>query len=454
MANFRTTADYVKSILQLAGEPTSGSSGYQDKALEHLNSIHRTIIKGGNEFNVEVDEVWPWAVDPYPVQLKLEAPLKTTGSVSNNSTLAFITAPTDADGTSLDLTNWYIKFDGHNEVYRVDRHATGLTTLGLSSAWLGATTNPISMTVFKLDYELVPNTISVRAGVNDTIYFAETTAKTLLTEAIAPSTYSISSYISTIAAEMTAEGASTYTGAYDNDTRKYTITSDGAGGDNVFYLIGDNALEQTAIRQKAFNKTIGLGVQDVLGTTVSGNTSKIESEIPVGATARIIAPIMLHTSNGQDQITGMDIISLGNEYPIVKAQERDPDRFALIDETAEGIITIRLNSYPTERRLMDVYRVPMPVDLYNTTGSLPLVPRDYSKVLEYGAAAYLLMEKEDTKFQQYFQLAGQVLQAMMTNNRKNAKRMNPRFAETVAREDKLSLRGRRRLRYGYTAGNY
>ena len=56
MAQFRTTADIVDSVLLRAGETANGNSAYESRALEYVNRIHRSLVVGGNEFNIEVDE--------------------------------------------------------------------------------------------------------------------------------------------------------------------------------------------------------------------------------------------------------------------------------------------------------------------------------------------------------------------------------------------------------------
>ena len=81
MAQFRTTADLLDSILRRSGEVTDGTSDLESDALEYLNRIHHTVIAGGNEFDVEVDEPWVWARAKRPMILELQ-PAFDTDTVS------------------------------------------------------------------------------------------------------------------------------------------------------------------------------------------------------------------------------------------------------------------------------------------------------------------------------------------------------------------------------------
>jgi hypothetical protein len=81
---------------------------------------------------------------------------------------------------------------------------------------------------------------------------------------------------------------------------------------------------------------------------------------------------------------------------------------------------------------------------------VPLLPRKYSDILEYGAAALLLLDKEDTKSSVYEGLAGRQLKAMQENNKAELYKTGRNFGEVVPRSDLQSDR-RQGLRYGYTA---
>ncbi len=87
--------------------------------------------------------------------------------------------------------------------------------------------------------------------------------------------------------------------------------------------------------------------------------------------------------------------------------------------------------------------------MQNNSASKPLLPREYADILEYGGAAFVLIDKEDDKAAAYMQLAAKQLQAICRNNRAELQKAGRNFGEIVARQDLTQRRGR--FRYGYTA---
>jgi hypothetical protein len=454
MANFRSASDYVTSILQLAGEVTNGNSTYQSKAIEHLNSIHKTIIMGGNEFNIEVDEDWPWARAKKPMYIELLPAVTGTMSITKGSeAITFSAIPLDEDSNNVSLQDWFIKGDNSSTVYRINTHVAGETGAELDSNIVESTGSD-TFTAFKLIYKLESTHLQIQANVNDRLYFAETDAKTLITSSITVGTYTPSELATEIQTQLNADGASTYIVAYDTALKKFTITSDGVGGDNVFWLISENALNASTIKKRSIMPTIGLGLRDLQGTTTTGNASKIESDIIFGSVARLIQPMRVHVARPIDsnymEITKLDHIPFDREFSTYSSKEDNPTYYKVLDHTDEGELVIQINSYPESRRLLEIPYVPMPVDLFNNAASHPLCPSTMNKVLEYGAAAWLLFEKNDDKWQGYYKLAADKLQAIMASNRKTDQRTSLNFGEVVAREDLLPRRTRK-LTYGYGA---
>jgi hypothetical protein len=445
MANFRTTADYVTSILQLAGEEPSSTSAYQAKALEHLNSIQKTIISGGSEFNVEVDEVWDWARTARPFQLELLPPIEGTLTVAKGSpNITFTTAPQDDNNSNISLNNWFIKFKEKNTVYQVGSHVSGATAAELMGAVV-ETSGSYSFTAYKLEYDLIPNFITIQTGVNDIIDFTETTALTQISATLTAGTYTPSELASEVKIQMDAAGASTYSVTYSDITKLFTIASDRSGADGVFRLLGEAG---TNTRRSAL-PLLGHGF------TNTEDAASIVSTHIRSPIARLIQPIKLYSDQAEySQIFSMDPIAFDREFPIHKANKVNPHYFKITKRTDRGEFRVQFNDYPTERRVIEIEYIPLPLDMYNNNASFPLIPNQHSKVLEYGAVAWLLFEKEDSKWERYYQLAAEKLRSMMTNNRKEDTRLGKNFGQVVARED-LVPRRRRLLRYGYTAdGGY
>lgn len=445
MANFRTTADYVTSILQLAGEEASSNSAYYAKALEHLNSIQKTIISGGSEFNVEVDEIWDWARTARPFQLELLPPIEGTVSVTKGSpNITFSTAPQDDNSANISLVNWFVKFDEKNTVYQIGAHTSGATAAELMGAVV-ETTGSYSFTAYKLEYDLIPNFITVQTGVNDKLDFTEATALTQLTATLTAGTYTPSEFATEVQTQMNAAGASTYAVTYNNVTKLFRIASDRSGADGVFRLLGESG---TNTRSSSL-PLLGFGFQNTDDAASVGSTH-IRNPI-----ARLVQPIKLYSDQAEySQIFSMDPITFDREFPIHKANKVNPHYFKITKQTDQGEYRVQFNDYPNERRVIEIEYIPLPFDLYNNAASFPLIPNQHSKVLEYGATAWLLFEKEDSKWETYYRLAGEKLRSMMANNRKEDTRLGKNFGQVIARED-LVPRRRRLLRYGYSAdGGY
>ena len=157
MANFKYTSDIIGYILFKAGEKIDGTSDYDSKAVEYVNSAYRKIWTGGGEFDVDINEDWTWlrARDTFTLQTAI-----TTGTVSvtNDSVTATLSA-----AQAVDMDNRYFKVDGHEDVFRVSAHTASPDTLTLDSVYTGSTDATASYTLFQLDYTLASDAIEILA---------------------------------------------------------------------------------------------------------------------------------------------------------------------------------------------------------------------------------------------------------------------------------------------------
>ena len=435
MANFRSTADYLDSILSLAGETTNGNSKFEARAAHYLNEIHNAIIGGGNEFNIEVDEMWSWALSNQPMFLELQPKYNTgtlaltDGSVSGT----FSAAP------AISLKDYHFTVDGSDEVYQIISHTAASTAFTIDSIFPNTTVAATAYKAFKLDYELIPTVINIDSY-NNKIPFTEATAGTELTATLTAGAYTIANLLVEVNTRMDAAGASAYTTTYNAVTRKFNISSDLAGADNLFKLLGATGTASTIYASAL--PTLGLGLKDHTG---AGNYT---SENPLGAISKLSESLKIHNGYRQlNDIDGIDKLRFGKDYPLSTILEGEPTRFTVIKETNDGYYKIRLNRYPKEVRRVEVNYIPTPLDLYDNANSHPLIPRKYSRLIDYGGAAYLMGEKNDNRSQSYFQLAGQLLEAMMKNERRSGERLGRYYGEIIARPDLVDSR-RNRLNYG------
>jgi len=56
LAQFRNSQDLKRLILRNLGELEDGTSPFDAIALDSLNQVYTSIINGGNEFDVEIDD--------------------------------------------------------------------------------------------------------------------------------------------------------------------------------------------------------------------------------------------------------------------------------------------------------------------------------------------------------------------------------------------------------------
>lgn len=437
MANFRTTADILDSILLRSGEVTNGNSNYETRALEYLNRINHSILAGGNEFDTEVSEPWTWARADAPMILELQ-PKYNTGTISltNGSEVgAFSAAVTDS------LEGWYIKVESRDGVFKLAEHTAGATAFELNGAYDGTTGTTLTYRAIKLDYELVSTHITIN-DTNNKLDFEET-ASTELTATIASGSYIPGDLASAIDTALTAAGASAYTISYSARTKKFTLTSDLAGGGGTFKLLGATGSNTDA------GIFATLGLDDLDQATAA---THISTYVFCGI-ARLIEPVTQHKGQTYSNLSqnrhifGLDKNRFKRDYPLNQIREGYPDRMAKIIEQPDGRIIARFNKYPTETTRIELDYIPVPRDLQDNAVSIPVVPRKYLDVLEFGTASDLLFEKEDTKWEGFFSKAKLKLSAMVNNSRDELQKSGEHFGEIIARDDLLPKR-RTTFRFG------
>lgn len=438
MAQFRTSADLLDSILRRAGEPTNGNSDLESDALEYLNRIHHTIIAGGNEFDVEVDEAWVWARAKVPMVLELQ-PAYSTGTVSltlGSEVGAFSGAPTSS------LEGWFLKCEGRDTVYRIAQHTAASTAFEIDGLYAETTGAAQNYKAFKLDYELAPSHLIIDST-NNKIDFIKT-GSAELTTTLTAGVYTPSALATHVGAAMTATASGpTITCTYSALTRKFTLTSNLAGA-TIFTL---SFAAGTNVATSAHRL---LGFDDEAQSGAATYTGKYS----LGGIARLIEPIRVHgREDGYGNIESLDPLTMQKRYPLTLASEGIPSRFSKVSEDTDGKITVRFNKYPKDKTRIEVEFIPVPRDIKDNTASVPLLPRKFSEVLEYGTVYYLLLDKEDGKAASYATLAKAKLNAMRRQNRAELERTSSDFGSIIPRADLVSAPARTRLLYGEPEDN-
>lgn len=432
MAQFRNTQDLVDAILRRSGELTDGTSDYESDALLYANDAHHSIIAGGTVIETDVDEIWPWSKAKNNIVLELQ-PKESVGTIS--VTLGSESA-TLSDAPSQDVTGWFLKVESHRDWIRIGYNSG--TALELDSNYTGATGAAGLYKIVKLDYEMIPQQLIINSD-NDKFDFQETLG-TNLAATIVSGTYLPSELATALKTALEAVGGSVYTVTYDTDRRKYTLASDGAGGGGIFSIMGGTGPSGSISSLESF----GLQFEDLTAALT------YTADNPLGAVSKLVEPFRVYRTDDatyqRGTIMGTDALSLMEDWPMNNMHEGVPNRFAVLREDDDGLVTVRFNRYPKELTRVDIEYVAVPGDLKNTPNSIPLVPRKYMKVLEFFGAFFIMLDKEDSKAPSYSNLCQQQLRAMMGNIRRRLSRTGEYFGAAIPRRDKTG--NPRRLLYG------
>lgn len=437
MSQFRTSADLVSSVLRRCGEVQSSSSNYYQQAIDYLNQIQHTVITGGSEFNLEVDEPWVWAKARKPIVLELQ-PYYSTGSViltQGSEAGTFSAAP------SYSVAGWFLKCDNGPEVYRVASHTASATAFELDAAFPQTSVTGQTFRLFKLDYDMVGTYITIDAENSKLDFIVSGT--TVLTATLTAGAYLPADLATAAAAALqVADGARVYSGSYDSLTRLFSFTSDRAAA-AVFKPQGAS----TNSYRSAWN-TLGFDYENL---TDAGTQT---ATYPHSAVLRLVEPARSYYSgsytngDGSGFIGGCDPLALDRDFPLFDIQSGVPTYFSVIREKNDGTLTVRFNRYPDRKMRVEFEHIPSPRDIKDSAYSVPLIPRKFIRILEYGACFYLLTDKRDSKADKYFQIAQGTLQSMIKFNRKELQRIGKNFGAVIPRWDNMPRR-RRVLLFGY-----
>lgn len=158
--NLITADDLRKHALKQSGELIDQTSDYDIlsddengiKDLDLMNQVYRTLHYGGTELNVSLSEVFPWLKADDPEILTLIPPFETgTISLINGSTSGTLsTAPTGLGS----FADYFLKIEGRRTIYRISAHTANATAITLDQAYLEATGSTLTFKIIKLDYTL------------------------------------------------------------------------------------------------------------------------------------------------------------------------------------------------------------------------------------------------------------------------------------------------------------
>lgn len=159
---------------------------------------------------------------------------------------------------------------------------------------------------------------------------------------------------------------------------------------------------------------------------------------------RLIEPLRIYknrvldygeTYKDQGQIYGINALEFWKAYPMRFLKNLVPSKFTTIFRS-EDSWKIQFNTYATNPFKIDWSCIRIPEELTDRSDSIPLVPFEFRDILVYGAAHYLLLDKNlSEKSARYFSLAQAKVQAMHMSEEKMAKLLGVRFGQMTPRLD-------------------
>lgn len=158
--------------------------------------------------------------------------------------------------------------------------------------------------------------------------------------------------------------------------------------DSTFINANGSALSFTA-----FKLVYTVGASDIL--------------IPLG-------PIRSHVRTD----SRIDIVSestMIKQYPLMDVRESNPKMAAII-AASSGNITLLFNSYPSEKRRVDLPYIPIPATL-DLVGSNPIVPVDHRLLIAELAASFMASQVDDDRSKMFFDRARQQFRALVRAER-------------------------------------
>lgn len=408
---------------------------------------------GGNELNIDVDEPWVWAKHRKPIIIQINPSLTAgTVSVSYGSNIATLSnAPVDPiSQASISVQNYMLKSQNSPECYIVANHTAGSTILQLDSLY-SQTTASTSYTLFQLDYELTPSYISIDND-NNILDFTSNATAGIKNAVILNGSYTPTALCGAITTGLNAaDPANSYSASYDPIQRLFYVNSNLTAASAIFTINGAGPnYYRSAWDTLGFDFTTSSG---------SGGANGYTAVYPLGSIVRFSQPGRIYYGSsfwsgggGDGRVGLMDPVAFDTNYPLIGIQQGTPDTFCLLSENRTGRIKIRLNKYlPTTQAMrLEFDYIQEARDLFNNTASIPLIPKSYRKILEYGAAYYLSLDKQDTRADTYLGVAQQALKAMQKANRRELDRAGKNFGNVIARWDLMpNQRHRRANLYGY-----
>jgi len=161
---------------------------------------------------------------------------------------------------------------------------------------------------------------------------------------------------------------------------------------------------------------------------------------------RLVEPFRVYKMTWDEdrnyQVYGLDPNSFDYNYPLGSIVQGMPNRFKIWKDEDKNIWA-QMNEFLTEQSRMEVDYIPIPDELTDSDESIPLIPREFRTILEYGPTAMLMLEKGDGRAPSYIQLTQAKMKAMLKATRKEQSHLNSKSkGRLVPRPEFIRVRQR------------
>ncbi len=211
-------------------------------------------------------------------------------------------------------------------------------------------------------------------------------------------------------------------------------------GDDTFYRVDTHTAAATAFTLDANY----LGTTDTeAGYELFKVWYDLESSI-----LRLVSPMLVYVgqafeSNGSGEVAELDFTAFKREWSFRRILTGVPTRFTRIaDNTNTQVITVRFNKVPNNQIRLEYDRIKFPTDLTDSASDIPKLPREYRQALVYGIAYLILLEKNDNRAQNFFQLAQASFKASSIGRKKELGQTSRNFGRVFGRPDMGNSRRR------------
>ena len=163
----------IIDVLEKSGEVPNNNSKYYDKAIFYINNTYLSILSGSNEFDIDLGEAWPWALNPTSKTLVLLPPYETgTVSLTNGSANGSFSAV-----SAVSMVGRYLKVSDRSEYFRIKTHVAGTADFVLDANYTDDTGTTLGYQAIRLEYDLCSDVLRMvspfRVYKNQETYFGD-----------------------------------------------------------------------------------------------------------------------------------------------------------------------------------------------------------------------------------------------------------------------------------------